>query len=116
MSVISVNGKALPSPVEVSIEDEIIWSSDSGRDLSGLFAGDVIADKKTISVVWGVLSASDVNTIQSNLASGYIPVTFQDASGNVTIDAYRGTLSKVLLGTFGGVTWYKSVSCKIIQR
>ena len=52
MSMITAGGVSLPSPVEISIDDEIIWSSDSGRDLSGLFAGDVIATKKTISIQW----------------------------------------------------------------
>ena len=48
MAILSVNGVALPSPTSIQIDDEIIWSSDSGRDLSGLFSGDVIAQKKTI--------------------------------------------------------------------
>ena len=106
----------LPSPVEISIDDEIIWSSDSGRDLSGLFAGDVIAEKKTISITWGVLDEEEVQLIQDILKAGYIPLTFRDVGGYVTIDAYRGTLSKVLLGEYGDVLYFKSVTCKIIQR
>ena len=55
MAILSVKGEALPSPVSIQIDDELIWSSESGRDLSGLFAGDIIAQKKTITIVWGVL-------------------------------------------------------------
>ena len=49
-SVLSVSGTALPSPTSLQVDDEIIWSSDSGRDLSGLFSGDVITQKKTVTI------------------------------------------------------------------
>lgn len=116
MAEISVGGTALPSPTGLQVDDEIIWSSDSGRDLSGLFSGDVIAQKKSVTVSWGILTAAEVAQIQNSLTAGYLSVTIQDAAGSVTISAYRGTLSKVLLGTIAGTTYYKSVSCKIVQR
>ena len=46
MALLTVGGVELPSPTSIQIDDEIIWSSDSGRDLSGLFAGDVVAQKR----------------------------------------------------------------------
>ena len=116
MSMITAGGVSLPSPVEISIDDEIIWSSDSGRDLSGLFAGDVIATKKTISIQWGVLTEAELKQIQDALTAGYTSVTFRDAGGSVTIDSYRSTLSKVMLGEYGKQLYFKSATCKIIQR
>jgi len=109
MAEIIAGGTALPSPTGIQVDDEIIWSSDSGRDLSGLFSGDVIAQKKSVTVTWGVLTAAEVAQIQNSLTAGYLSVTIQDAAGAVT-------LSKVLLGTIAGTTYYKSVSCKIVQR
>ena len=41
MAILSVKGEALPSPVSIQIDDELIWSSESGRDLSGLAEGDL---------------------------------------------------------------------------
>lgn len=38
----------LPAPVEISVNDEIIWSSNTGRLASGEMAGDVIAEKKDV--------------------------------------------------------------------
>lgn len=117
MAILSVNGVALPSPTSIQIDDEIIWSFDSGRDLSGLFSGDVIAQKKTITIGWGVLPEKAVKLIQEKLCAGYFPVTFWDTGQFLTIEAYRGTLSKVALGQIGdGIFYYKSVSCKIVQR
>ena len=117
MAILSVNGVALPSPTSIQIDDEIIWSSDSGRDLSGLFSRDVIAQKKTITIGWGVLPEKAVKLIQEKLCAGYFPVTFWDTGQFLTIEAYRGTLSKVALGQIGdGIFYYKSVSCKIVQR
>lgn len=36
----------LPAPVSLSVNDELIWTSDTGRTLSGRMVGDVIAEKK----------------------------------------------------------------------
>lgn len=113
---LNVNDIALPSPTSMQIDDEIIWSEDTGRDLSGLFSGDVIAEKKTVTITWEYLTEKEVQTIQENVCSGYFPLEFRDAGGNVTIDSYRGTLSKIMQGYVGGVLYFKSASCKIVQR
>ena len=34
----------LPAPVSLSVNDELIWTSDTGRTLSGRMVGDVIAE------------------------------------------------------------------------
>jgi len=118
MGVVLMAGEMqLPSPVSLQIDNELIWSSDSGRDLSGLFSGDIVAEKKALTIGWGVLQAGEVNLIETQLCPGYFPLKFCDAGGIVEIEAYRGTLSKVLLGEFGdGYLYYKSASCKIVQR
>lgn len=116
MALLSVGGVGLPSPTSLQIDDEIIWSSDSGRDLSGLFAGDVIALKKAVTVGWEFLTEKEVALLQNKLTAGYFPLTFRDAGEVLTIESYRGTLSKVALGYIGDeIFYYKSVSCKIIQ-
>ena len=117
MALLSVGGVGLPSPTSLQIDDEIIWSSDSGRDLSGLFAGDVVTSKKTITVGWEFLTEKEVALLQSKLIAGYFPVTFRDGGEVLTIETYRGTLSKVALGYIGDdIFYYKAVSCKIVQR
>ena len=115
--MLMAGGAPLPSPVSLQIDNELIWSADSGRDLSGLFSGDVVAEKKTLTIGWGVLPAGAVRMIEERLCSGYFPLAFCDAGGIIEIETYRGTLSKIMLGTFGdGYLYYKSVNCKIVQR
>ena len=45
--------RGTPSPVSLSVSDELIWTSDTGRTLSGYMIGDVVAEKKNLSIKWG---------------------------------------------------------------
>ena len=107
----------LPAPVSLSVSDELIWTSDTGRTLSGYMIGDVVAEKKNLSIKWGVMTEADIRLIKSRLIAGFFPLTFHDDGIDITIEAYRGTLSKEHLGALGdGQYWYRSVSVDIIQR
>ena len=107
----------LPSPTSLSVSDEIIWTSDTGRVLSGLMAGDVVAEKKNLSIKWEFPTEEDIKLIKSRLIAGFFPFTFRDDGIDITILAYRGTLAKEQLGYIGdGFFWYRSASVDIIQR
>lgn len=107
----------LPSPVSLSVSDEIIWTEDTGRTLSGLMIGDVVAEKKNINIKWGILPESDVLQIKRALAAGFVPFTFHDDGIDITIECYRGTLVKEQMGRLDdGIFYYRSVSVDIVQR
>lgn len=107
----------LPSPVSLSVSDEIIWTSDTGRTLSGLMVGDVVAEKKTVSIKWGVLTELELVLIKNTLVAGFFPISFHDDGIDITIEMYRGTLAKEHLGWLGdGIYYYKSASVDIVQR
>lgn len=107
----------LPAPTSMSVNDEIIWSSDTGRTLSGIMVGDVVAEKKNLSIKWEFLTESEVATIKSILRPGFFSISFHDDGADLTIEAYRGTLSKDILPDVGdGVRRYKTVNLDIIQR
>lgn len=107
----------LPAPVSISVNDEIIWTSDTGRTLSGLMVGDVVAEKKNISIKWGILTETEVQLIKNVLTKGFFPISFRDDGMDITIEAYRGTLTKEQLGYIGdGIFYYKSATVDIIQR
>lgn len=115
--VLKSGSVVLPAPVSLSVSDEIIWTSDTGRTLAGYMIGDVAAEKKNLSIKWGFLTEQDVVLIKSRLIAGYFPITFHDDGLDITIESYRGTLTKDVLGDIGdGLYWYKSVSVDIIQR
>ena len=107
----------LPAPTSLSVNDEIIWTSDTGRTLAGLMVGAVVAQKKNLSIKWEFLTEAQVKTIKNTLVPGFFPFSFRDDGIDITIHSYRGTLSKEHLGDIGdGLYWYRSVSVDIIQR
>ena len=107
----------LPAPVEITSNDEIIWSSHTGRAASGDMIGDVVAQKKNISIKWGVLEESELSKIKKVLAAGFFPISFRDDGAELTIKVYRGTLSKEHLGYVGdGKYYYRSASVDIVQN
>lgn len=112
MAEITVNGVALASPVSISNSDEIIWSSGTGRSANGQMSGDVIANKKTIQISWGILTQDEYNDIR-NIPSGFFNAVVLGQS----IRAYRSTISGSCLGTFSdGVTYYNDVSTSFIEQ
>lgn len=107
----------LPSPTSLTVADEIIWSSDTGRALDGTMWGAVIAEKKNLSIKWEYLTETKMLTIKNALTAGFFSFTFPDDGTATTITGYRGTLSKELLGRLGdGITYYKTVTVDIIQK
>ncbi len=114
--VIAANGITLPSPVEISTSDEIIWSSNTGRSSTGKMIGDVVAKKQTINITWGVLTRSQFNTIKNNMSGGFYPFAIIVDGSTTTITSYRGSLTGEILGTFGGTTYYKDASVSVIQQ
>ncbi|MGM0238522.1 DUF6711 family protein [Enterococcus sp. AZ103] len=113
MSEIIASGVALPSPTEIGISDEVIWSSGTGRNANGDMVGDLITEKKTVSIKWGILTLSELNKIRSYIQSGFFPV--QILGYNLTV--YRGTIQSEYLGQLSdGVTYYKSASVNLIQK
>lgn len=114
--IISAGGVVLPAPVSMSVADQIIWSSATGRSADGTMVGDVIAEKKTVEISWGILTESQYLLIKQNLVSGFFPVSFRDDGVDVTISSYRGDLKREVLGWLGEVYYYRSVSVNIIQQ
>ena len=107
----------LPAPTSLTANDELIWSSDTGRTLSATMMGDVIAEKKTVSIRWEYITEDDIKTIKSVMITGFFPFSFHDDGVDLTIESYRGTLSKEHLGDIGdGNYYYKTATVDVIQR
>ena len=113
---IQANGVTLPSPDEIKIADEIIWSANTGRCTTGKMIGDVVAEKRTIDIQWGIIPYSDYKIIKTNIKSGFNPFKLVLGGENITITAYRGTLSAGSIIHAGGVTYSKGASVTIIQQ
>lgn len=116
--VMKANGVVLPSPTEITSTNEIIWSSNTGRSTtSGKMLGDVIAEKETFSIKWGILTKQQRQLIIANLKSGFTSVEFIFDDETITLTSYRGTITSAHLGYIGdGTYYYKNVSCDIIEQ
>lgn len=115
--ILKAGDTILPSPVSLSIDDELIWTEDTGRTLSALMVGDVLAEKKKLSISWGILTEEELVLIKSKIIPGFFPITFHDDGEDITIESYRGTLSKEVLGDIGdGNFYYRSASVSLTER
>lgn len=115
--ILRCDGQELPAPVSIKVDDEIIWSSSTGRALDGTMLGDVVAEKKTLAINWGVLQEDALVLIKSKLIAGFFPITFHDDGQDITITSYRSTLSKEVIGRLDdGIFYYRSASVSIIQQ
>lgn len=121
----------LPSPTELNSSREIIWSEDTGRAQSteggsttkGKMIGDVVAEKITYAVKWGVLNniSGDKDyfgLIPSLLTAGFfwfgIGTTLNDAKANAK-KFYRGEIQYDYLPV-GNAIYYKDVSVQVIEQ
>lgn len=121
MSVFTIRAgnTLLPSPVEVSSSGELIWSANTGRTASGKMAGTLIAEKQTVEVTWGVLTAAQVSALVQAVTpqSGFFQLTITQGSDVTQIQCYRGPVVKKAMGYIGdGVFYYKSVTVTFIEQ
>lgn len=115
--ILKAGNIVLPAPVSLSVSDELIWSSDTGRTMDGTMVGEIVAEKKTLSIKWGCLTESDIVLIKRGILSGFFPITFRDDGLDITMTAYRGTLSKEQIGWLGDRNfWYRSAAVDLIER
>lgn len=116
-AIIKAGGVELPAPITISAADEIIWSSSTGRTISGLMVGDIVAEKKTLDISWGLMTETDYLKIKNNMIAGFFPVVFHDDGDDLTITSYRGTISKEIIGRLDdGNFWYRSVTVQVVQQ
>lgn len=108
----------LPSPSVIKVDNEIIWSSTTGRTSTGKMVGDVIAEKDTVDITWQCIRDADLKTIKNCLKAGFFSFWFPDCGETVEITVYRGTISAEDRGDLGDGLghWYKTVTCSVIQQ
>ena len=107
------NGNELPAPVTMMVGDEIIWSSKTGRSASGKMVGAVIAEKKTVSITWGILTESEFNQIKAKIPAGFITLSIFGQR----IKVYRDTLTSDPIGyQSDGVFYYRSAATNLVQQ
>ena len=112
----------LPSPVELKRSNEQIWSENTGRAQSGsnkaTMIGDVVATKKTYQIKWGILTSSQINTINSLLTKGFFyfaaATSLATAQSNAT-KFYKSELTYDILQA-GPNVYYKDAAVSVIEQ
>jgi len=111
---LKAGGVELPAPSTMTVNGELIWSSDTGRTLSGKMTGEVVAEKTTFDLQWYMLGDSDMKLLKKHLSGGFFNVTI---SGVGTFTVYRGgALRRERWNRGDGKTWWRNISASLIER
>ena len=107
---ITSNGVLLPSPIALEVNRELIWSSNTGRSISasdaGLMIGDVVANKKTVHIEWGILTQTEFNTITANMPNGFFPFQLTFGATTESLTVYHGTIEQTVIASPDGNVYY----------
>ena len=117
-----INGVTVKEPKlgGVSVTDEPIWSSNTGRSASGKMIGDIVAMKSTIEIAWTPLSFADMKKIRDAIISGgeFFSITYPDPAvgANVTKTVYCGNIPRLLYSLSSRYPRYQDVTIQFIER
>lgn len=113
--IIRAGGVTLPSPIEISRGNEIIWGENTGRSTTGSMIGDIIAEKETLSIKWGVITQAEFNLIKSALNAGFFSFTLILGSESLSYTSYRSNITSEIISA-GSETFYKNVTVQVIEQ
>ena len=116
---VTLNNVVLPAEIiELTRNDELLWSEGTGRSATtGAMAGSVVAKKQTYTIKWGVITRTQYTTIRDAADGGFIPLKIEiNGSVFVNITVYRGAIPGTFLGTFGNTSYFKDVSLELVQK
>jgi hypothetical protein len=114
----TLDSHELPSPTQLQMTKEQIWSENTGRDVSSnaTMTGRFVATKYTANIAWGMMTYNDLQTIQNQLSTGFFWFKAVIGSETHSFEAYRGNIAYEVAGMAGGQVWYKNVQVDVIER
>ena len=117
-----INGTTVAEPKKegVTITDEPIWASNTGRGSDGTMIGDIVAWKTTVQVEWPVLSFSQSQTIVNALknAGAFFSIQYNDfsASSTVTKTVYCSNVPRTLYSLAQAARYHTGVTVTFIEQ
>lgn len=116
MALITANGVNLPTPTNLDIGIQDI--SNAQRNAQGTMVIERIATKKTITLSYAYLSATDLSTILQAIAPTFYNVTYLDpiTNSNVTSSFYCGDRALGMIDFQNGVPRYQNLKFELIER
>lgn len=110
---LTVNGVTFPTPSKKKESVEKIWSSDTGRTMSGLMTGTVIAEKLTVHIEWNLLTRAEVDSIRSAIRKGFFTVSDSELG---TYTMYAGKFEEGDAVVSNGDLKRQNASLDLIER
>lgn len=120
-----IDGVSMPTPAKEGIieADQLIWSSNAGRVASGKFVGDIIAEKKTLTINWNTMTYLDYKRIKeaiSRVGKPFITVSYwacdsTQASERKSFRGYTEGLTGTIV-TYTGLGKVINVSLNFVEQ
>lgn len=116
--MINAHGTYLINPSTYTVDENAVWSSDTGRDAFGTMHGEILALKHVFNCTWQTITPAEAKTIMRLLRkraswkdeeTEFITITLDDLFGNIDPDSSTATTKtyEVYLGDRSlSVTWY----------
>lgn len=119
---IVINGTTVKTPKQggITITDEPIWSSKTGRGTSGKMLGEIVAWKTTIAVTWGPLTFQESKEIRSAIKDGgsFFSIKYHDSSASEMTEktVYVGNMPRTLYSLAASCRWHTDVTIEFIEQ
>lgn len=117
--VLYVDGVLMPTPSQITPQYNRLWTQGSGRTISGLWHGDIQAEKWRLDVTWEYLSRDAVKQLmQALLTKAFIQVQFHSplTDSLTTITAYSGDVKIPVYAYALDQITYKDFPISIVER
>ena len=117
-----INGTTVAEPRKegVTITDEPIWASNTGRNAQGKMIGDIVAWKTTVAVEWPSLSFSESQKIANALknAPAFFPIVYNDFSSGSTVTktVYCSNIPRTLYSLASGQRRHFGVTITFVEQ
>lgn len=108
MSLLKINGVALPTPTAIQPGIQDLDSGDgSGRNQQGTMFRDRVAVKRAVHVEWGILSRKEMSDLLKAMSPPSFQLTYPDPQEGVlkTITAYVGDRVPAVVSVISDTDW-----------
>lgn len=111
----------LPSPTATPHTDELAWDPDAGRATDALFGGDIVGEKQTLPITWGIITFDQYELIRDTLPDIDQPfkrITLKTNTGKVlwSYVGYRANISIAEVFCSGDEVFCNGITTEIIEQ
>ena len=117
--MLKFDGVEMPVPADLQVQNNKIWSDNTGRSANGKLVGDMGCIKKKLIISWVHLTGEQVALINqyiSNVSKPFFSVTFTDETFNEqTCTMYAGDTKYDVLKWVSPMKYLKNVTVDLIE-